>query len=193
MLRYALLTGLVLTLIAVGVASVFVYHPVSLELKPQSPGVVFEAGSNAGQPDIGPGNVITVNLGPSKTSATIILHPTYRINYYRDVVRILNNDDEAMNVHLIFRSLANTLPSGSVVKIFVYQQSTLVKELDVTNPPLNQPIIVGSIPAEGEWQLDFYIWIPEGTNITGASYELTADLVYTPSSEMPPVNPSTGR
>ncbi|MEM4869765.1 MAG: hypothetical protein QW081_05200 [Desulfurococcaceae archaeon] len=178
---------------AVAVASVFAYYPLTLQAVPTAPGVVFELGSNAGQPDIGVGNTITVTIGANKTSASITIHPTYQENYYKDVLRINNTDDNAMNVYIVFTSVSNTLPAGSIVKLFVYEGATKVRELDVTNPALNQPISIGLLGAGRVWQLDVYVYIPEGTVIAGRSYTASAKLVYTPSTETPPANPAGGR
>ncbi len=191
--RAVLLPTLVLMVSAVALAAVFAYYPLTLQVVPTAPGVVFEPGSNAGQPDIGVGNTITVTIGANKTSASIEIHPTYQENYYKDVLRINNTDDNAMNVYIVFTSVSNTLPTGSIVKLFVYEDTTKVRELDVTNPAVNQPISIGLLGVGRVWQLDIYVYIPEGTDITGASYTANAKLVYTPSAETPPANPAGGR
>ncbi|MEM2208359.1 MAG: hypothetical protein QXG17_06695 [Sulfolobales archaeon] len=195
MVKHAILPIVTLAITAIVLASVFAYYPLTITAQPTAPGVVFETGSNANQPDIGTGNTITVTIGDNKTSASITIHPTYRENYYKDVLRIKNGDDNAMNVYIIFTSLSNTLPAGSVVKLFVYNEATGTKviELDITNPTTNQPISIGLIAAGGTWQIDFYVYIPEGTSIRVASYSASAKLVYSPSTETPPVNPSSGR
>ena len=191
--RAVLLPTLVLMVSAVALAAVFAYYPLTLQVAPTSPGVVFEPGSNAGQPDIGAGNTIAVTIGANKTSASITIHPTYQENYYKDVLRINNTDGNAMNVYIVFTSVSNTLPTGSIVMLFVYEDTTKVRELDVTNPAVNQPISIGQLGAGRVWQLDIYVYIPEGTYITGASYTANAKLVYTPSTETPPANPADGR
>ncbi|MEM3980555.1 MAG: hypothetical protein QXF79_04780 [Ignisphaera sp.] len=193
MIKYAIPPIVTLAITAIVLASVFAYYPLTITARPTAPGVVFEAGSNAGQPDIGTGNTITVTIGDNKTSASITIHPTYRENYYKDVLGITNGDDNTMNVYIIFTSVSNNLPARSIVKLFVYEGTTKVEELDITNPAINQPISIGSIAAGKTWQIDFYVYIPEGTKITGTSYSASAKLVYTPSAETPPTNPSGGR
>ncbi|MEM4615261.1 MAG: hypothetical protein QXN25_06685, partial [Desulfurococcaceae archaeon] len=133
-MRYALVLALALLAMTATLASVFAYYPLTITVSPTEPGVVFERGSNAGQPDIGEGNTITVSVGANKTSASVTIHPTYRENYYKDVLQIVNNDDNAMNVYIVFTFVSNTLPAGSTVKLFVYEGATRVRELDVTNP-----------------------------------------------------------
>ncbi|MEM1679511.1 MAG: hypothetical protein QXD20_09820 [Ignisphaera sp.] len=191
--RAVLVAVVAVALAMVAVASVFAYYPLTLQAVPTAPGVVFEPGSNAGQPDIGAGNTITVTIGANKTSASITIHPTYQENYYKDVLRINNTDDNAMYVYIVFTSVVNNLPAGSIVKLFVYEGATRVRELDITNPAVNQPISIGQLGAGRVWQLDVYVYIPEGTVIAGRSYTASAKLVYTPSTETPPANPAGGR
>ncbi|MEM4425646.1 MAG: hypothetical protein QW335_06675 [Candidatus Nezhaarchaeales archaeon] len=191
--RLVLLPVVAMLLATVALASVFVYYPLTITITPTAPGVKFQGGSNAGEADIGTNNII-VNIGPNSTSASVTIHPTYQRNYYKDVLRIYNGDDDAMNVHIIFDSLSNSLPKGSIVKMFFYEEDgTRVKELDITGPTLNYPIQIGQIGSGATWQIDFYVYIPEGTSIDGASYSASARLVYTPSTETPPVSPSSGR
>lgn len=192
--RNVLISTLMLTMLVatLAVASVFAYYPLTIRAVPAAPGVKFEAGSNAGQPDIGTES-ITVTIGDNETSASVTIHPTYGECYYKDVLRIKNEDNNAMNVWLVFTSLSNTLPSGSVVKVFFYLDATKVKEFDITSPDLNTPISVGAISATRTWQVDFYVSIPEGENISGKSYTASAKLVYSPSAETPPATPSEGR
>ncbi|MEM4489217.1 MAG: hypothetical protein QXK88_10585 [Desulfurococcaceae archaeon] len=192
-MRHALVLALALLAMTATLASVFAYYPLTLQAVPTAPGVVFEPGNNAGQPDIGAGNTITVTIGDNKTSASITIHPTYQENYYKDVLRINNTDDNAMNVYIVFTFVSNTLPAGSTVKLFVYEGATRVRELDVTNPTLNQPISIGLLGVGRVWQLDVYVYIPEETVIAGRSYTASAKLVYTPSTETPPANPDIGR
>ncbi|MEM2697985.1 MAG: hypothetical protein QXF17_01550, partial [Ignisphaera sp.] len=116
--------------------------------------------------------------------------PTYQENYYKNVTVITNSDDNAMNVYLIFDSVSSNLPT---VKLFVYEGTTKVTVLDIASQSIGTPIRVGQIASGKTWQIDLYVKIPEGTSITGAQYQVTARLVYTPSSETPPANPSSGR
>ncbi|MEM4924369.1 MAG: hypothetical protein QXE70_08415 [Ignisphaera sp.] len=181
----------VLLVTSIAFASVFAYYPLTITVSPQAPGVRFGAGSNAGQPDIGTGNTISTTIGQSGTSVSITIHPTYQENYYKNVTVITNSDDNAMNVYLIFDSVSSNLPT---VKLFVYEGTTKVTVLDIASQSIGTPIRVGQIASGKTWQIDLYVKIPEGTSITGAQYQVTARLVYTPSSEeTPPANPSSGR
>lgn len=190
--KHVLLPVVMVLLSMMAMASVFVYYPLTITAQPTEPGVVFQEGSNAGEPDIGT-NTITVEIGDDGASAEVEIHPTYQDNYYKDVLRIYNGDDDSMNVFIIFDSVSNSLPTGSVVKMFVYRDTTRVIELDITNPSTGSPTRIGSLGEEDTWQIDFYVKIPEGESISGAEYKATARLVYTPSSETPPITPSSGR
>ncbi|MEM4655362.1 MAG: hypothetical protein QXD80_00150 [Acidilobaceae archaeon] len=181
------LNGLILVLLTAAFAAVFAYYPLDIIAQPTAPGVVFVPGSNAGQPDIGTGNQIEVTIGASQASATIKIHPTYRESYYKDALQVNNKDDNAMNVYIIFYAVTNNLPVGSVVKLLVYEGNTKVKELVITSPPLNTPVFIGTLQVNVIWRFDFYVYIPEGTDITNAIYTAGAKLVYTPSTETPPV------
>lgn len=190
--RDVLVPVLALLAATLALASVFTYYPLTMRALPVAPGVVFEQGSNAGQPDIG-NNFIEVEIGSNATTASLTIHPTYQENYYKDVLRIRNGDDNAMRIFLVFVSLNNQLPTGSIIKIFFYEGATKIKELDITNPVLNNPISIGTLSSGGAWQIDIYVYIPEGYSITNAQYLAQARLVSTPSGETPPATPSNGR
>ncbi|MEM0026677.1 MAG: hypothetical protein QXT53_02590 [Ignisphaera sp.] len=92
-------------------ASVFAYYPLQLTVQPVSPPLVFAAGTNANQPDLG-ANTISVTVEQNSTSATITIHPTYHTTYYKDVIRISNTDTRVYNVWLVLDQVTNTLPTG---------------------------------------------------------------------------------
>lgn len=193
-MRYAPVVSVVaLAIAAITLASVFVYYPLAITATPTSPGVKFVSGSNAGGPDIGSGRRITVTIAENETRATVSIHPTYQRNYYKDVLKIKNEDDDEMRVHLIFRTLTNTLPDGSKVFLIVYRDATRVKMQEITSPALNTPIYIGNIGSGHTWEIDFYIYIPGGKGIRNAIYSASIELVYTPSNETPPPYPDQGR
>lgn len=191
-MKYLVVATIALLAVSMAVASVFAYYPLNITITPQAPSAIFQLGSNANQPDLG-GRTISVSIGANGTSASVTINPTYQESYYKDILRVFNNDTRTMNVFLVFTSLSNTLPSGSIVKLFVYDGAVKVAELDISSPSLNTPISIGSIAASRTWQIDIYVYIPEGTVITGRSYTASAKLVYTPSTETPPATPSSGR
>ncbi|MEM2370534.1 MAG: hypothetical protein QXH51_06495 [Candidatus Bathyarchaeia archaeon] len=191
--RFVLAPLLALLFATVALASVFVYYPLYITATPTEPKLVFDSGSNANQPDIGTGNQIQVSIGENKTFASITIHPTYQENYYKNVLNITNGDDNAVNVSIIFTSVDNELPSGSNVTMIIYCRGTRINLLNITLPEENKPIWIGQIDKDNVWEIDFYVYIPEGTYIMNKSYTAIAKLVYTPSPETPPSEPSKGR
>jgi hypothetical protein len=65
-------------------------------------------GSNAGRPDLS--DTISVNIGSKNASATITIHPTYQVSYYRNITIITNKDNKAYKVMLNVSS-PMTLPT----------------------------------------------------------------------------------
>ncbi|MEM0026676.1 MAG: hypothetical protein QXD38_01925 [Ignisphaera sp.] len=48
------------------------------------------------------------------------------------------------------------------------------------------PILLGTLGGGKHWEIDFLVYIPEGTKITGTSATFSMHIVYTPSDETPP-------
>lgn len=192
-----------LAILAFVVASVFAYYPFQLQVQPVEPLVIFEYGSNANQSDLGAGNTIAVTLGDNKTSVTITIHPTYHTTYYKNVTRIVNSDNKLHNVYLIIDSISNNLPGGSQVWLIVYSSGDSrdlpvgypepqppttgrVNVIELTATPTNSPTQIGSLASGGIWEIDFMVYIPEGTDITGTGATFQMHIAYTPSGETPP-------
>lgn len=163
-------------------ASVFAYYPLTLTVQPTTPPVVFETGSNANQNDLGPSNTIVVSIGSNSTSATVTIHPTYQRTYYRDVLRIKNNDAKAYYVWLSLESVSNSLPPGSRVSLLVGSQN-----ITLTSLSTGAKVQVGPISGSSTLTIDIEVYIPEGSSISGASATFNLNAIYTPSSsEEPP-------
>jgi len=192
---------LTLLVAAFATASVFTYYPFTLLVKPVSPPIIFEPGSNANQPDLGSDNTIKVDLGGSKASVEITIHPTYRTTYYKNVTLIHNVDGRAYNVWLILADRTNNLPSGSKVWLIIFEKdasrdlqgypdpeppSGTVKTINLTAINTDEPQQIGTLDSEDIWEIDFMVYIPEGTTITGVEETFSIHIVYTPSGETPP-------
>jgi len=80
-------------------ASVFTYNPLTINISPVAPPIIFKYGANAGKADLR-GTTITVNISNTSTSLTLTLHPTYQKVYYKDVARINNTDTNVYYVKL---------------------------------------------------------------------------------------------
>lgn len=188
-MRYSHVVLVLIPLLAmslIAVAGVFTYRHVNTVIYVSEPVVFFELGSNANKPDIGPGRTIVVVLGVNKTRVGIQIHPTYQRNYYRNITIVVNRDTKPLAVYFTTRSREDTLPLNSSVAMIIYRGDLLVSTIDLRQTPINTPIYIGYIPPNETWRIDFFVEIPEGVSITGRRLNITLDLVYTPSTEIPP-------
>jgi len=198
----AVLAIAALLLSSLGFASVFTYYPVTVSISPVPPPVSFTtgAGSNAGQPDLGAGNTISVSIGASGASADITIHPTFRTTYYKNITLIKNWESgtgaKAYNVYIRVVTAAS-LPSGSQAVIYIYNQNAPRQLTGFPNPaPASGTYVasvsllstgttsIGSLNAGSAWEVDVLVYIPEGT--TPSSTTAQVQLIYTPSGETPP-------
>jgi hypothetical protein len=191
-LALALLTAIALS---IAFAAVFSYYPVSITISPVSPPVYFEEGENANQDDLGAGNTIAVTVGSSSTSVSITIHPTYQVTYYKNVTLIVNSDtSKAYNISLRVATAAS-LPSGASAVVYVYSKgasrslsgypkptpSGYVKSVDLTSTGTTW---IGYLSGGSAYEIDIYVYIPEGTSPSSTTAELL--LIASPSSESPP-------
>ncbi|MCS7128830.1 MAG: hypothetical protein RMI83_06170 [Desulfurococcaceae archaeon] len=196
-----ILVGSVIALLAfsVVVANVFVYYPWQVTVSPVSPPITFQKGSNADKTDLS--GSISVTLGENNAFATITIHPTYRVTYYKDVLRISNTDTKAYYVYIVLDGKTGSLPSLSRVVLYVYQSGTArdlsgwmtpepesgtyLKMINLTTLNINAPTPV-DVPISGgsKWEIDIYVYIPEGESLSQVTFNL--HLVYTPTQENPP-------
>ena len=193
-----------LMILALVAASIFAYYPLQLQIQPVAPPIVFALGSNAGQPDLGSSNTITVTLGTNNTSVNITIHPTYHTTYYKNVTLIKNTDSRAYNVFLVLDDVTNDLPANSTVYLIVYSSgatrslgtgypepqvpSGYVAFVNLTAISTGSRVSIGSLSSGSTWEIDFMVFIPEGTRLTGASATFKMHIAYTPGpgSETPP-------
>ena len=179
-------------------ASVFVYYPASITVSPVSPPVVFATGTNANQPDLGYGNTITVSTGSNGAKLDVTIHPTYQVTYYKNIAKIVNNDQQTYYVYLRVQSPATGLPSGSQLILYIYNAggarslsgypqptpSGYVASLDLTTSGSTSQITLNS---GSSVELDVYVYIPEGATLSSSPVTAQLLLVYTLSSgESPP-------
>lgn len=186
----------------------FSYYPAQVSVAPTSPPVYFAPGGNAGSPDLGSGNTITLTLGTNGSSGSITIHPTYQVTYYKNVTVIVNSDTKAYNVYIRVTSPI-TLPTGSgsaigtsptsgMAKLYIYSKgaSRSLTGFPTPAPPSGSYITtinltatgttyVGSLSGGGVYEIDIYIYIPEGA-LLPSSLTASIMLIATPSSETPP-------
>lgn len=193
--EYGVILIIIFAVIAsIGFASVFAYYPMTVTLTPVAPPVYFELGSNANKEDLGTGNIIQVTLGDSKASATVTIHPTRQTTYYKDVIKIKNDDNKAYRVYIRIVEPANLALAGSKAQICFFKGGAR----GMTGHPEPSPTGVdcysltstgtygvGTLSADGTWEVDFYVYIPEGGTLPS---QTTAKLylIYSPSEETPP-------
>jgi len=180
-------------------ASVFVYYPLLVTVSPVGPPIVFEAGSNANQGDL-LCNTITVNLGANGASASVIVHPTYRVTYYKNVTLIKNNDNtKSYIVHLgVVRSNSTWFSdTGSSATLYIYNKGAdrsmsghptpvpqnYAASVDLTTTDTTR---IGTLSSGSAWEVDLYFYIPEGVQLPSQAIEFDLLLIYSPSGETPP-------
>jgi len=163
----------------VALASVFVYNPLTVNINAVAPPVIFDPGSNANQADLG-GNTITVTIGANKTSATITIHPTYQVTYYKNIT-LIHNTDTATTYYVWIKVVSPaTLPAGSqaVLKL----NDTAGTTIDLLTTGTYGPI---TLPAGNLLQMDFNMTIPEGVQLPAAT-SAQLQVIYSTSTETPP-------
>jgi len=205
-----LIALLIAVVISIAFASVFVYYPMAVTLQPVRPPVYFAAGSNSNQSDLGSGKLINVFIGSNGTSLNITVHPTYQTAVYKSVAKITNDDSKAYYVWINIRwtnisitasplgSTFSTQSASSDVKICFVSSSRSTSgfptpgyTVDVKCVSLqsttSSPEYIGSLNEGSSWDIDLYVYIPEGAyGITSNAYTAQIHLIYAPSDETPP-------
>ena len=192
--RFAARTRWLLPLVAAAAvaamvsASVFVVYPVSGTLSFVSPPIVLNAGSNAGQADLG-GNTISVQIGDNQTSATITLHPTYETTYYYSILYV-NNTDTVNSYYVKFKlSTSSTLSNGEQVTALIYDSNgNLIDTVTIDSTTTSSWNTNGwlTLGAGSGFRIDFKIVYPEGQPLPGTQ-SFTLSIVYSnQNAENPP-------
>jgi len=114
-----LIALLIAVVISIAFAGVFVYYPMEVILQPVSPPVYFDEGNNSNQNDLRSGNKISVSIGDNKTSLNIVVHPTYRVTYYKNVSIVYNNDGRSYRVCFRVESPLSNLPPDSEAYLYI--------------------------------------------------------------------------
>lgn len=176
-------------LVSVVFASVFVYYPVTVNVSPTTPPVVFSEGSNSRGKDLY-GTTIEVTIDPTGTSASVTLHPTYQKTYYADILRIKNQD--AGNAYYVRIKVAETILNGNLAsaKLYLYDGSTLVGTIDLLTTQI-QPNNWITLNAGGDLRIDFeFHYVTQGGNPNTpppGSGSILLELVYSGQNvETPP-------
>jgi hypothetical protein len=196
--RRAVVLALAATIIlSIAFSSVFVYYPITAQISPVETPVKLGYGSNAKRNDLGntggQSNKIDVTIGSNNASATITIHPTYQVSYYRNITIITNKDNKAYKVMLNVSSPMTNLPTNSKAKLYVFSKGAdrslsgwpsdnnlelsgshyAVLDLTTTDTSSEFDLDAGAIV-----EIDILIYIPEGTSPSSATANIY--LRYTP-------------
>jgi hypothetical protein len=174
----------VAALVSIVNASVFVYYPITVELQPTQPPIIFLPGNNAGEDDLY-GNTIGVSMGNANTSLNITVHPTYQTNYYKNLA-VINNADTANSYYVAIR--VNTPFSNSKIisaKLLIFNSSgTNIAVVDLLTT--GTTLWLGPLSAGGEWFVDIKITIDESGGSPGSapftSDSASLQLIYSPQN-----------
>jgi len=167
-------------------ASIFTYNPLTTNISPVAPPIIFKYGGNTGKADLR-GTTITANIGNANTSLTLTLHPTYQKVYYKDIAKINNTDS---NAYYIMLKVTNPLTNSKIVsaKLYLYEGTTKKLEVNLLATGSTSWVLING---KAEWRIDVEIEISE----TGGSYDTppftsdsaTLNLIYsTQNVESPP-------
>lgn len=173
-------------------ATVFVYYPISVTVSPQPPPVIFRPGTNANKTDLW-GETIEVIVEDYGTKLTITVHPTVQRNYYYDIVKIFNRDEN--NAYYAKFRVLTPITDERISKaylIVVNETEDIVSMIDLMSSGL-QPDVWIELNAYSILRVDLYLELTD--------YELTdyqdgdpvtakIDFIYSPTNtEEPPLTP----
>jgi hypothetical protein len=179
----------VAALVSIVNASVFVYYPITVNLQPTQPPIIFSKGKNAGEQDLY-GSTIGVSMGSANTSLTITVHPTYQTNYYKNITVINNIDssDSSNSYYVAIRvnkALSNSDSKITEAKLLIFDSSgTNIAVVDLLTTGTTSWL--GPLNANGKWFVDINITISE-TGGSPGSAPFTSDsaslqLIYSPQN-----------
>ena len=172
------------TLVSIVNASVFVYYPINLKISPQQPPVVFIPGSNSDGTDLW-GSTITVNIGGGGTNLSIEVHPTLQRNYYYDIVKIRNNDNN--NAYYLKFRVISPISDERVSEAYLIIGGDYSEKIDLKQGGL-QPSVWFTLSTSSELRVDLYLVL---TGYTGGGITVEVDLIYsTTNTEVPPEPPT---
>ncbi|MEM3826874.1 MAG: hypothetical protein QXZ08_04870 [Nitrososphaeria archaeon] len=156
-----------------------------------APPLVFLPGKNAGKPDLGEGNTITVTIGKNATSCSILLHPTYQKTYYQNITLVKNVESKAYNVWFKVNNPINFGVSGAKAELLVYSSGATrdgspLLTVDLTSQGLSNQI---TLSMNTFVELDVFIVYPEGVQLPSSPLTASLELVFSSQSEPVPSYP----
>jgi len=122
------------------------------------------------------------------------------VAYYKNIAKIVNNDQQTYYVYLKVENPATGLPQGSKLILYIYNANagrslsgwpqptptsgSYMASLDLTTSGSTTSKI--TLSSQSSLELDVYVYIPEGTTLPSSPVTAQLLLVYTPSTETPP-------
>jgi hypothetical protein len=177
----------VAALVSIVNASVFVYYPITVNLQPTQPPIIFSEGKNAGGQDLY-GNNIEVSIGNANTSLTITVHPTYQTNYYRNITVIKNQDSKAYYFKIrVTDAFTDTKITNAKLRIYNSDRTTDIwVDLRLTEDTPSDSWL-GPLNANEKWFVDVNITISEyeGSSPNSAPFisdSASLQLIYSPQN-----------
>ncbi len=163
---------------SVAFASVFVIYPGSILAVPQAPPIVWAAGSNSNQSDIG-GQSISVTVGVNSTQLSITVHPTYEYTYYKNVTIIKNND--ATHGYYVAIRVVNPANVSSIAGASVLMNISNSTSYEIISLTSTGTYYWYYLPAGGHLNVDLQYYIPPGVKLP-SEITLTIQLIYSPTN-----------
>jgi hypothetical protein len=103
------------------------------------------------------------------------------------VLRITNSDSKAYNVYIRVDTAITSFPAGSTILLKIYASGASRPGTPIATVPLTSTgtVSIDSLSGGGTWEVDVEVYIPEGYTLPSPA-TANLQLIYTPSSEMPP-------
>ncbi len=182
--KHALALLVIAAVASVAFASVFVYYPSYSFAYYQEPPVVWSAGTNTNETDLG-NQKILVLTGPNATELNITVHPTYEYTYYKNITIIQNNDASNgyyIAIRIVTAANITNAASAAFVKMILYNDTSKeVIDLDSTG---TTPWYY--IPSGSHVNVDLEYYLPSGVTLPKV-VTFQVYLIYSPTnSEAPP-------
>lgn len=161
--RTLMVLALLLLPVAAAFAGVFTYYPLTVTVEPTTTApFIFQRGSNADRVDLS--GSIEVKLRGGNTSASVKLHPSYQITYYKDVLQIVRKTNQWDRFYI----LVNSTGASGVAKMILYSSNgAKLVEVDLVSTGVVGPITIGSVDdyCEVDFKFNFGDSIPSNFNV----------------------------
>jgi len=162
--KWLIIVLAIISVVTIVNAAVFVFYDMSISAYGQVAPIIFELGNNANGADLR-GTTISVELDSTQTSATITIHPTWRTNFYKDILRITNQDDS--NTYYIKFNVITAFSNSKITAAYLY-----VRSLDGLTTYATIDLLSTTLQPDS--------WVPIDSSTT---YRVDLEIVYTPGPD----------